>query len=494
MNDARLMLSPGFKDTVMTSRKLIVAQALLGADHAPSGPVEITIQDGNIASLRPCADALTGPRQLAMPALVDGHNHARPLSPTSFGAGMKPLETWLPSLAVIPSVDPYLAAVSSFGRSARGGCVGVMVHLIRPMGQKPLQQEAHDYARAAADVGISIGFAVAMRDQNPIVYGDHSAIAAKLAGQCAIDEIWRVPAETPKDQIRRVSEVAAEMEECAHVDVQFGPNGVQWCSEALLEAIAEASAQTGRRVHMHLLETREQRRWADQTYPGGIIKRLAEIGLLSPRLTVAHCVWARPDEFALLAKHGVRIVVNPSSNLHLSSGIAAVPEMKAAGIRFGLGLDGCAFDEDDDALRELRLFRLLNAGIAFDEAITPSDALTAACSVSRDIIGMPTGGYIAEGMPADLLLVDLDKLDQDQIMDVDPRHYVFARATQHHLDEVIHAGRTIVKGQRLSSVDLDAAHATLRAQYRAAMGSTEQTKKAFAALEPLIADHYRGCC
>jgi len=30
---------------------------------------------------------------------------------------------------------------------------------------------------------------------------------------------------------------------------------VQWCTSELLEVIAEASARTGRRVHMHLLET-----------------------------------------------------------------------------------------------------------------------------------------------------------------------------------------------------------------------------------------------
>jgi hypothetical protein len=250
-----------------------------------------------------------------------------------------------------------------------------MVHLIRPMGREPLTKEVHHYARAASDAGLSIGFAVAMRDRNPIVYGSHSAIAAKLADRFRIDDIWRAETMSPEDQVQRVADVAAEMQSHSHVDVQFGPNGVQWCSDRLLQVIANASAETGRRVHMHFLETREQRKWADRTYPGGIVERLREIGLLSPRLTLAHCVWARPMELAVLAQHGVTVAVNPSSNLHLRSGIAGVGRMKASGLRFGLGLDGCAFDEDDDALRELRLFRLLNAGIAFDEQITPADAL-----------------------------------------------------------------------------------------------------------------------
>ena len=63
--------------------------------------------------------------------------------------------------------------------------------------------------------------------------------------------------------------------------VQYGPNGVQWCSDELLQAIAQASQRTGRRVHMHLLETKYQRQWADATYPDGVVRMLDDIGLLS---------------------------------------------------------------------------------------------------------------------------------------------------------------------------------------------------------------------
>ncbi|MGO7748652.1 hypothetical protein ACC677_38640, partial [Rhizobium ruizarguesonis] len=43
------------------------------------------------------------------------------------------------------------------------------------------------------------------------------------------------------------------------VDVQYGPVGPKWCSNALLEAIDEASAVNGRRIHMQLLESPRQR-------------------------------------------------------------------------------------------------------------------------------------------------------------------------------------------------------------------------------------------
>src|SRR5258708_32172043 len=58
------------------------------------------------------------------------------------------------------------------------------------------------------------------------------------------------------------------------VDVQLGPAGVQWCSKPLLEAVAENSALTGRRIHMHLLETVYQRAWAQANFPECMVPHL----------------------------------------------------------------------------------------------------------------------------------------------------------------------------------------------------------------------------
>src|SRR6202035_3933556 len=175
-------------------------------------------------------------------------------------------------------------------------------------------------------------------------------------------------------------------------NVQYGPNGVQWCSDGLLQAVAEASHRTGRRVHMHLLETKYQRQWADANYPGGVVRMLDDIGLLSPRLTLAHCVWAKPDELELLAERGVIIAVNTSSNLHLHSGIAPMALMVAAGCRVALGIDGSALDDDDDALRELRLGHLLHVGNGFEVAVSRENMLRAAFANCRlSVTNAPDG-------------------------------------------------------------------------------------------------------
>ena len=474
-----------------------VASALTGPDYAPSGPVRLHLSDGVIAGIEPLDQAPDGPARLAIPALADAHNHARPLSTTSFGCGGKPLELWLPQLATMPAVDPYTACAASFARSLRGGATSVMVHLTRPMGQRPLPDEAREIARAAADVGISIGFAISMRDRNPLVYGKHDPALDAMPDEAAAlaRQTWLRPLPSTADQLALVDAVAEALADAPHVDVQYGPTGVQWCSDALLSAIAEASERTGRRVHMHLLETEPQRQWADEAYPEGIVARLAEIGLLSPRLTLAHCVWARPEELAVIAAHRARIAVNTSSNLHLYSGCAPVPAMLEAGVDVAMGLDGCAFDEDDDGLRELRLFHLLNHAPGFrDDAMTPARALHAACRTGRAGLGLGDGGLIAEGMPADLLLLDLDLLDRDAVMAVDPRDLLFARATSAHIAEVWSGGRRVLADGTVTGVDLPALEEALREEYRAALPGTEALRAAWPAIEAGIAAHYKGCC
>ena len=154
---------------------------LLPTDGSPAGPpVDLTLKDGLIAAIAPAAEPLPRRRLLATPALINAHDHARSLSPTSFGAAGKPLETWLLRLAAMPAIDPYLGALAAFGRAARGGAGSVMAHYTRFHGPMPPVEEAKEIARAARDVGVRVTLAVVMRDRNPLVYEGESDVLMKL--------------------------------------------------------------------------------------------------------------------------------------------------------------------------------------------------------------------------------------------------------------------------------------------------------------------------
>ena len=439
------------------------------------------------------AAAVSGDGLIALPGLANAHDHARAFRSSALGAFNKPLESWLFYLGVVPGVDPYLAAATSLARSAMRGVGRVMVHYTRQQGLTDPLAEAEAVARAARDVGTPVGFAVAMRDRQPLAYAANHAVLPQLpaAIRDAVARRLAGPLPAPAVQLALADEIA----EVCHGDgfnVQYGPTGVQWCSDKLLGLIAEASARNGRQVHMHLLETRYQREWADKTCPGGIVAHIKALGLLSPRLTLAHCTWARPDELELIAEAGAVIAVNTSSNLGLRSGIAPVAEMLKRGCKVAIGLDGLGFDEDDDALREMRLVYHLHKGFGYAVAVTPAQGYALATQHGRYAVsGLAGTSTIAPGEAADLLLLDGNTLMDDRFFDDVPvLDFILARANASHIKEVIVAGKSIVTNGSATGVDYPALLVELMAQLKAKLDPADTWRASVQSLDAALKPFY----
>ena len=160
-------------------------------------------------------------------------------------------------------------AAVSLSRSALGGQGVVMVHYNRVQGLTDYVTEAKAVAKAARDVGVRVGFAVALRDRNPLVYGPSEPILDALAARRGGRNPQAVPA---RDAAGRRTDRARGRCGCCGLrspdfNVQYGPAArAMVLATRLLRAVAEASARTGRRVHMHCLETRYQRDWADREF------------------------------------------------------------------------------------------------------------------------------------------------------------------------------------------------------------------------------------
>jgi cytosine/adenosine deaminase-related metal-dependent hydrolase len=462
----------------------VTAHALFcGPDRGLLENVVLRHDNGIITSITENAAPPSAQRSFIIPAFVNAHDHARPTA-SSFGAVSMPLESWIIRSAFGTPPDPYLAAASALARSARAGCGSMMIHYTRPSGTMPPVDEAKAIARAAGDVGMRLAFALAVRDQNPIVYGDSEAVLSSLSTEDrkTVEDLFVRPTMSPRDYIALTEAIASEIAG-PKIDVQFGPAGVQWCSRLLLEAIAENSAQTGRRVHMHLLETVYQRAWADQNFPDGMVHYLRDIGLLSQRLTLAHCIHARPDELEIIAASGARIVTNFSSNLHLHSGLAPIAAAHQCGCAIAVGVDGLALDEDDDVIREMRLVQLAHGGLGFKRTWTRPEFLGFAIRNGRAATGATGTGALAPGSPADFVVIDLDRLDRDAIMPVDPLELLFARGNASLVRDVVVDGRTIVSDGKPTGVDLPAIEQELRGLYR---HSAKQLGRLEQAWPPLV--------
>lgn len=474
----------------MSERTIKASWVLNGTQEKALASQSITINGGKIASMEQGA----GDGLLVMPALANAHDHARVARLSQVGSYDVPLEAWLPYLTLIPAVDPYLASAVSFGRTARGGVGAVMAHYTRVQGLTDFPTEAKAVAKAARDVGIRMALAVHCRDMNPLVYDAHDALLADLspsACECVTRRFLRNPVPAA-EQVAMVEAVAAEVEGDG-VTVQYGPAGVQWCTDKMLRLIGESSARTNRRVHMHLLETKYQRNWADRTFPQGIVKYLDEIGLVNERVSFAHCIYLRPDEMELIAERGATIVVNTSSNFIVSSGVAPIAEFIKRGCRVAMGLDGLAFDEDEDALREMRLAYAVHKGSGFDVTFPRADLMRFATANGRFAVTGEAGSQITPGAPADLLILDWKELSAELIEpDVPPFDMVLAKGKQSHVNGLIVNGRDVVRDGAVTGIDLPAMEAELLAAMRKAYPTTADVRAAMPELKGALRKHYSG--
>ena len=459
----------------------------------------IVLDGGSISRVeqnveRAAGDRLGGPGSLVLPALCNAHDHGRGLRPIVYGAVDRPLELWLPATYTRPPVDPYLFASVSMARLVRGGFASaVHCHMSKP--PVILIKEAEAAAGAAAEIGLRIAFVVPLRDRNRLAYAEDETILARLDPDVRenVARMWLGDLPPIAEQLACVAEIA-ERCEGPEFHVQYGPVGVEFCSDALLERVAEDSARDGRRVHMHLLETRYAREWVDTRYPDGVVRHLDRIGLLSDRLTVAHGVWLRPDECALLAERGVTVSINTCSNMRLRSGTAPVESLLRAGVRLALGMDGLSFDDDEDGLREARLTYRLHAGTGMDEILTPRLLFEAACRNGPiAVTGRDAFGTVAPGKAADLVVLDHDAMTGDLVEDlVDDVDVFLARANARHVRAVVAAGRCIFADGRLSGFDDREAVAELTAQARRGGAELKALKPWLERYQAALEDFYRS--
>jgi cytosine/adenosine deaminase-related metal-dependent hydrolase len=450
----------------------------------------IRIEAGRIAAIEPMSGSGNGTIAIAAP--VNAHDHGRGLRTLAFGAVDDALEAWIPTLPREPKLDAYHRAVVAFARMAEGG-VCATNHSHGPQDPSRILEEAEAVSRAARDVGIHVAFAAPFTDRNLLAYGDQKTFitAAEPSLRPRLESRFG-PAKDVAAFLRQVDEMAAFEHET--FSLQYCPVGAQWVSDASLAAIAEASALNGRRIHMHFLETRYQREWADHTYPDGIVRRLDEIGLLSPRLSLAHGVYLTEAESALLAERGVIVSVNTSSNLRLRSGIAPVEAFVRTGLRFGAGLDAQSMDDDDDMLREMRLLFVNHRGWGLDDVVT-AERLFEAATIDgrRAVIGEDGGGKIELGAPADILVLDYAGMAPDLLSaKADPTNVLLTRATRKHISRLIVAGRVIVENGRCASVDKVSLEAELIAEAKANWNAAPPDDEVTAATKRAVRRYY-GC-
>ena len=141
--------------------------------------------------------------------------------------------------------------------------------------------------------------------------------------------------------------------------------------------------------------------------------------VLGPELLCAHCVDVDADEIALLARLDVPVAHCPRSNALLGCGIAPLAELRAAGVRVGLGTDSPASTPSFDPGRSSA--RRSTSAAPASGAPTPSTRPTR-CASRRSTSARALGlddevGSLTPGKRADLTILSVAGSPYDPVED-----------------------------------------------------------------------------
>ena len=205
----------------------------------------------------------------------------------------------------------------------------------------------------------------------------------------------------------------------------------------------------------HISETQDEVRIVREKYGQTSVEHLDQLGLLGPKTIGAHCIHVTESDIVTLAARGVAVSHNPQSNMKISSGVAPVERMRAAGALVTIGTDGTCSNNDLDMFEELRTAAFLQKSATGDPVALPAyEVLKLATVNGARAMGYADGelGVIREGALADLIVVDLQKPHLQPIHNVISNLVYCGKASD--VDTVMVDGRIVVENRRIEGVDL----------------------------------------
>jgi 5-methylthioadenosine/S-adenosylhomocysteine deaminase len=345
--------------------------------------VDIFIEGNTIANIGKnlevtAQQTIDGSRKAAIPGLINSHGHAAMTLFRGWGDDL-PLEQWLydriwPREAKMTEEDAYWGVKLACLEMIKTGttCANDMYALFNAT------------AQAADDMGIRMVVAPTIWD----FFDTKNAEAIK----------------------KQTLQYLKDAQKYSHrITFAAAPHAIYTASPELLQWSHDFANDNDLLMHLHLAESRTEHDNAVRQFGLSPVRYLHKLGILSPRLILAHVVWLDEEEIKILADHEVKVVHNPNSNLKMASGYQfKYREMKQAGITIGLGTDGCASSNNLDMIEVMKTASLLQKAWRYDPTLFPAQEALDCATVNGAKMLRLRAGKIEAGCLADLCLIDLN--------------------------------------------------------------------------------------
>ncbi len=177
--------------------------------------------------------------------------------------------------------------------------------------------------------------------------------------------------------------------------------------EVMRESAALARAH-GVHLHTHLAETQDESAFCRERFGKTPLEYVESLGWIGPDVWFAHGVHFSDAEVAHLGATRTGVAHCPTSNARLGAGIARARDLRAAGARIGIGVDGAASNEACSMIDDVRHALLFARARGGPQALSVRDAVEMATLGGADVLGRSDHlGSLEVGKMADIALWDL---------------------------------------------------------------------------------------
>jgi guanine deaminase len=394
--------------------------------------------------------------KLVMPGFVNAHYHSHDVLLKGCFETI-PLELWL--LNALPPAYPKRSTAEIRARTLLGAleCLRSGMTTVQDLATIYPFDEEHLEAvlQAYEDIGIRCVFALQFADLagvKAVPFWEEVVPAEQRAALSGSVEPFK-GIDLPK-LLRDI--VVSQKHRHPRITLALGPTSPERCTPEILNKLADLSASENVPVYTHIYESRAMTLIARQTHGadgGSLIKYLARVGLLTPKMNLAHSVWMSLAEIDAIAQAGTNVVLNPVGNLKTRSGVAPIRSYLRKGVQVALGCDNCSCSDSQNMFQSMKLYAAL-AAVTQPEPGPPTaaDAIWSATIGGARTAGLDGRiGAVRPGMAADLSIIDLTDPSYVPLNSV-ARQLVFTEGGR-GVETVMVDGRIVIDSRRITTID-----------------------------------------
>jgi 5-methylthioadenosine/S-adenosylhomocysteine deaminase len=289
-------------------------------------------------------------------------------------------------------------------------------------------------------------------------FEDEVARAAKKIGIRGVlgESILNFPtpdAAQPYGGIDYAKKFAAAYRDDPLITPALAPHAPYSLDSEHLRLVAKTADELDLPILMHVAEMPDEVASLRKTYNQTPVEYLDSVGLLTPRLVAAHCIFVNDSDIALLKARDVGIAHNMVANIKSAKGVSPALKMFDDGLRVGLGTDGPMSGNTLDLIGQLGYVAKLHKLDRKDRNVMPATKVVEMATLggARALHREKDLGSLEPGKLADIIILDHESTNMIPLYDVYSA-LVYAAGPKDVLTTIIH-GRVIMENRKLLTVD-----------------------------------------